>query len=184
MLPVWGRWTGSTWTDLTCLWFGEGLESRQVSSCNIPLHCYYYMELKVFFNFFLIEVWLIYNVVLISVVQQSSAIIYSVIHIYVFFFIFFPMGLKFLKMKCLFSWGDKKSSREKRLRPQSCFFKVQVYGNMYRWPGMCLTEARRQRKVTTPVRWPYEDRRWVPSVRGSSLGYQLDPQILTGRGTW
>ena len=59
----------------------------------------------------------------------------------------------------LFSWGDKKSSREKRLRPQSCFFKVQVYGNMYRWLGMCLMEARRQRKVTAPVRWPYEDRR-------------------------
>lgn len=121
---------------------------------------------------------------LISVVQQSYTIIYSVIHIYVFFFIFSPMGLKFLKTRQLFSWGDKKSSREKRLRPQSCFFKVQVYGNMYRWLGMCLMEARRQRKVTAPVRWPYEDRRWVPSVRGSSLGYQLGPQILTGKGTW
>ena len=158
MLPVWGRWTGSTWTDLTCLWFGEGLESRQVSSCNILLHCYYYTELKFFFNFFIIEVWLIYNVVLIPVVQQSYTIIYSVIH--VFFFLFFPMDLKSLKMRWLFSWGDKKSSREKRLRSQFCFFKVQVHGNMYRRPGMCLMEARRrQRRATTPVRWPYEDRR-------------------------
>ena len=37
--------------------------------------------------FFLIEVWLIYNVVLISAVQQSE----SVIHIYTFFFIFFSI---------------------------------------------------------------------------------------------
>ena len=37
----------------------------------------------IFLNLLFVEVWLIYNVVLISAIQQSG----SVIHIYIFFFI-------------------------------------------------------------------------------------------------
>ena len=40
--------------------------------------------------FFLIAVWLIYNAVLISAVQQSDSVIY-ILYIYAFFFIFFSI---------------------------------------------------------------------------------------------
>ena len=42
------------------------------------------------FNLFLIEVYLIYNVVLVSGVQQSDSVIY---YIYILFHILFPYGL-------------------------------------------------------------------------------------------
>ena len=42
-------------------------------------------------SFFLIDVWLIYNVVLVSGVQQSDSVVYSVLYIYIFFFVFFSI---------------------------------------------------------------------------------------------
>lgn len=41
----------------------------------------------------------------------------------------------------------------------------------------------------SPVRQPYTDRKWArvafaPSVRGSSLGYKLGSETLTGKEPW
>lgn len=100
--------------------------------------------------------WLIYNVVLISVVQQSYTIIYTQLYTYMCSFIFSPMGLKFLKMGGCFM-GDKKSSREKRRNLSLLFFSSSLW-NMCTDGLGCAWWRLGGRKVTAPVRWPWRQK--------------------------
>ena len=65
--------------------------AADVHSCRpvLVFPTFYNNRNSQFLKIYFIEVWLIYNVVLISAVQQSDSVIH--IYIYTFFFIFFSM---------------------------------------------------------------------------------------------
>ena len=80
---------GHEWATFTSLqWPGKEPNHTYTGIHSAPKHCSIQAGISVFF-FFLTEIQLIYNAVLISGVQQSG----SIIHIYILFQILFPYRL-------------------------------------------------------------------------------------------